>query len=88
MHEGRFLLLTKILVLFFSKNIQSFIYLIIIIILSPIMLACGDGSTCKDKSLPLEGHHACALYEVKLHGICSRFYNEDSIKYQNICFNE
>ncbi len=50
------------------------------------MPACGDGSSCKDMSLPLDGHHACGLCEVELHEICSCFYNEESIKYQNTCF--
>ncbi len=51
------------------------------------MPSCGEGSSCKDKSLLLVGHHACGLCDVELHGICSRFYNEESIKYQNICTN-
>jgi hypothetical protein len=50
------------------------------------MPACGDKSSCKNNSLPLDdGHHACSLCDVELHGICGRFYNEDSIKHQNIC---
>ena len=49
------------------------------------MPACGEGDGCKDKSLPCDGRHGCALCEVELHGICGFFYNEDSIKFQNIC---
>jgi hypothetical protein len=49
------------------------------------MPACGGKSSCKDNSLPLDGHHACSLCDVELHGICGHFYNEDSIKHQNIC---
>ena len=49
------------------------------------MPACGEGSSCKDTSLPLDGRHGCALCEVEIHGICGFFYNEDSIKFQNMC---
>jgi hypothetical protein len=51
------------------------------------MPACIDEEFCKEHSLPLDGHHACALCHQELHGICGRFYNEDSIKFQNICFS-
>jgi hypothetical protein len=51
------------------------------------MPACIDEDFCKDSSLPLDGHHASALCLRELHGICGRFYNEDSIKFQNICFS-
>jgi hypothetical protein len=49
------------------------------------MPSCGEGSSCKEKLLPLKGRHACGLCDVKLHRICGCFYNEDNIKYQNIC---
>jgi len=49
------------------------------------MPPCGEKHGCKDNSLPLVGHHACALCVVELHGICGNFYQEESIKFQNIC---
>jgi len=49
------------------------------------MPACGEKFGCKANSLPLNGCHACALCVVELHGICRHFYQEESIKFQNIC---
>ncbi len=48
------------------------------------MPSCEE-QQCKAPSLPLDGRHACALCECELHGICGSFYQDDSIKYQNIC---
>jgi hypothetical protein len=81
MCEGRFLLFIDLSFIFSKKK---YLMLHLLILLSPNRPACSDGSTCKDKLLPLDGHHACRLCDVKLHGICGHFYNKDSIKYQNI----
>jgi hypothetical protein len=51
------------------------------------MPACIDAEFCKDSSLPVDGHHACTNCGGELHGICGLFYNEDSIKFQNSCFD-
>jgi hypothetical protein len=49
-----------------------------------IMPLCGD-HLCHHQGLPLDGRHACALCDIDLHGLCGVFYQEESIKYQNIC---
>jgi hypothetical protein len=49
------------------------------------MPPCGEKLSCKANCLPLDGHHACALCVVELHGICGHFYQEESIKFHNIC---
>ncbi len=49
------------------------------------MPACYEEALCKDNSLPLNGRHSCGACDSELHGFCGSFYNEDSIKSQNIC---
>lgn len=48
------------------------------------MPKCGD-HLCSYPALPLDDRHACALCLIELHGLCGVFYQEHSIKYQNIC---
>jgi hypothetical protein len=81
--EGHFLLLVDLSFIFSKK----YLILHLLILLSPNVPACGNGSTCKDKLLPLDSHHACSLCDIELHGICGCFYNKDSIKCQNICLD-
>jgi outer membrane biosynthesis protein TonB len=49
------------------------------------MPSCYERSNCKAPSLPLDNRHACALCESELHGICGYFYQEESIRFQNVC---
>jgi hypothetical protein len=49
------------------------------------MPECG-GKPCTHANLPLLGNHGCALCKCKLHGPCGVFFSEQSIKYQNICY--
>jgi hypothetical protein len=45
---------------------------------------CG-GRLCCFESLPLDQRHGYALFDIELHGVCSAYYLDNSIKYQNIC---
>jgi hypothetical protein len=49
-----------------------------------VMPKCGD-HLCSYPALPLDDRHACALCLIELHGLCGVFYQEHSIRFQNIC---
>ncbi len=49
------------------------------------MPGCG-GKPCTHANLPLLGNHGCALCKCELHGPCGVFFLEQSIQYQNICY--
>ena len=49
------------------------------------MPSCCEGDQCKFKELLIDGCHVCALCRKEMHGICGHFYNEGSIRWQNIC---
>jgi hypothetical protein len=49
------------------------------------MPSCCEGDQCKFKELLIDGCHVCALCRKEMHGICDHFYNEGSIRWQNIC---
>jgi hypothetical protein len=68
----------------FNPSSNSYHFQLIIIPANIIMSACYEEALCKDNSLPLDGRHSCGTCDSELHGICGCFYNEDSIKRQNI----
>ncbi len=48
------------------------------------MLKC-EVFKCVFQSLSLNGRHGCALCDIELRGLCSIYYQDNSIMFQNIC---
>ncbi len=78
------------------RNLAHFVlavklrFIVIIIILHFVVViepmpSCYKRSNCKAPPLPLDNRHACALCKNELHGICGYFYQEESIRFQNVC---